>query len=643
MGYVNNEEGKRLRRLRDRSRHYRQLLDTLPYGVVVQLGGEIRYANQAAAQLFGVESAQLVGMRYADLVLAAAPTGQPFVEQQTLRRVDGRLVEVEATTQLFSRGKRRYAQTVLREYLASRAPRETPAERLRMVAESKTAVIVLDAIGDVVQWSQDAEAMTGYTANEMIGHALMQLIPEDETERYDFEEILRRTVKTGRTQMEGWKRRKDGSRFYAMLVFTVLLDGAGGVAGFSLSMRDLTDRATGTNTLRETEEQLRQAQRMEAVGRLASGIAHDFNNLLTAIQGHAQFLTEDLEPTHPSRADVDEILHSSERAAALTRQLLAFSRGQRLQPESIQLNSVVTAMERLLRRVISEDITVDSVLDPQLWSVRADPSQVEQILVNLIVNARDAMPRGGRITIKTANSELATSYAQRREEVEPGQYVMLAVSDTGVGMDAATQAHIFEPFFTTKAPDKGTGLGLSTVFGIVRQMNGHIYVYSEPSQGTTFKVYLPRAGARVAGHAHDSQLRDRARPGEGVLIVEDDDSVRALARRVLEARDYRVWLAGSAEEAMQILNDFSSDLAVLITDVVLPSRGGRDLADLASQRWPHLRVVYMSGYTDEELRRHGVLGANDYFVEKPFTPEALARRVRQAIDDGNVNLLQNQP
>jgi two-component system, cell cycle sensor histidine kinase and response regulator CckA len=260
--------------------------------------------------------------------------------------------------------------------------------------------------------------------------------------------------------------------------------------------------------------------------------------------------------------------------------------------------------------------------------------------VNLIVNARDAMPRGGQITIKTANAELATSYAQRREEVEPGQYVMLAVSDTGVGMDAETQSHIFEPFFTTKAPDKGTGLGLSTVFNIVRQMNGHIYVYSEPNQGTTFKVYLPRAGARPAQH-HDMP-RDRAREHEGVLIVEDDDSVRALARRVLEARDYRVWMAGSAEEALQLLKEVGSEVSVLVTDVVLPSKGGRDLAEQALDTWPHLRVVYMSGYTGEELIRHGVLGADDHFIEKPFTPEAFARRVRDALDGVPLSLLRNR-
>jgi CheY-like chemotaxis protein len=289
-------------------------------------------------------------------------------------------------------------------------------------------------------------------------------------------------------------------------------------------------------------------------------------------------------------------------------------------------------MERLLRRVISEDIALESLLEPQLWAVRADPSQIEQILVNLIVNARDAMPRGGRITIKTANAELATSYAQRREEVEPGEYVMLAVSDTGVGMDRDTQARIFEPFFTTKGPDQGTGLGLSTVFGIVKQMGGHIFVYSEPDQGTTFKVYLPRAGAPAPAYIGDTQKRDRSRSGEAVLVVEDDDSVRALARRVLESRGYRVWLASSPEEALDILQQYGTEMSLLITDVVLPSMSGHDLVDRVRRDLPRIRVLYMSGYTDVDVVRQGNVTADEHFLEKPFTPEAFAHKVREILD-----------
>ena len=635
MGLLNEQHKHAfVRRLRARQRQYREMLELLPHGVVVHVRGVIKYANSSAARMLGVITPrQLLGRRYSDLVVSATPSSHLHTEQQTLRRYDGKLIDVEATTQMFSRGKQRLSQVVLRQTSNDNGGSVTAAERLRMIAESSTAVVMVDPIGDVIQWSQGAEQMTGYSAEQVVGRSLSVLNTDDESGRYNFETLLRNTVKTGRSTIEGWKRRRDGSMFYAAEVVTAMFNADGGVSGFAVSIRDLTEQSGASVALRQTEEQLRQAQRMEAVGRLASGIAHDFNNLLTAIQGHAQFLNEDLTPEHASRADVEEILHSAERAAALTRQLLAFSRGQSIQPETIQINNVVIAMERLLRRVISEDIGLESVLDPHLWSVRADPSQIEQILVNLIVNARDAMPRGGRITIKTANSELATSYAQRREEMEPGEYVMLAVSDTGIGMDKDTQARIFEPFFTTKGPDKGTGLGLSTVFGIIKQMGGHIYVYSEPGQGTTFKVYLPRAGSLQPAHISNAQSRDRSVGGETILVVEDDDSVRALTRRVLESRGYRVWMAASSEEALNVLRDYGDEMSLLVTDVVLPSMSGHDLVERVRKQWPQLRVLYMSGYTDDDVRRQGAVDANDDFMEKPFTPEAFAHKVREVLDD----------
>jgi two-component system, cell cycle sensor histidine kinase and response regulator CckA len=635
MGLLNEQQKNRfVRRLRARQRHYRELLEMLPYGVVVYSKGVIRYANTAAARILGaVKSAQIIGHRYADLVMSAAPSSQQPIEQQTLRRFDGKIVEVEASSHAFMRGKQHMNQVVWRAVAQDPSPGVTAAERLRMVADAATATITLDPVGDVTQWCQAAEQMTGYSPSQIIGRSWSVLTAPEESERQILDEILRATIKNGRCQVEGWKRRRDGTMFYATQLYTALFNANGGLAGFALSLRDLSEQPTSSTTLRETEEQLRQAQRMEAVGRLASGIAHDFNNLLTAIQGHAQFLSEDLPAGHASRADAEEILHSADRAAALTRQLLAFSRGQSLQPETIQLNTVVTAMERLLRRVISEDIALESVVEPDLWAVRADPSQIEQVLVNLIVNARDAMPHGGRITIKTANAELATSYAQRREEVEPGEYVMLAVSDTGVGMDRDTQARIFEPFFTTKGPDRGTGLGLSTVFGIVKQMGGHIFVYSEADQGTTFKVYLPRAGAPQPAFIGDAQKRDRSRSGEAVLVVEDDDSVRGLARRVLESRGYRVWLASSPEEALDVMRDYGAEMSLLITDVVLPSMSGHDLVDRVRGHFPSMPVLFMSGYTQGDVLRQGSVTSEEHFLEKPFTPEAFAHTVREILDE----------
>jgi PAS domain S-box-containing protein len=510
---------------------------------------------------------------------------------------------------------------------------------LRAAIDATSAVIILDQIGDVVHWSNAAELLTGYRPEDMIGRSITLLVSEEEAGHFDFRDVLRQTVKSGRTQFDGWQRRKDGTVFYAAQSYTALFGRHGEVAGFSVAIRDMTEQPAAA-ALRQTEQQLRQAQRMEAVGRLASGIAHDFNNLLTAIQGHAQFLAEDLSPGHPSRADVDEIKYSAERAAALTRQLLAFSRGQALQPEAVQLNNIITAMERLLRRVISEDISVESKLAADLWTVRADPTQIEQVLVNLIVNARDAMPRGGHISIKTGNVELTPAYVQDHDALEPGDYVMLAVSDTGVGMDRETQARIFEPFFSTKGPDEGTGLGLSTVFGIVKQMNGHIFVYSEPGFGSTFKVYLPRAGGAAQRPAHIST--ERARANEAVLIVEDDDAVRGLARRVLETRGYRVWTCSGADKALEILAEYGPELSLVISDVVMPEMSGQQLASRIRKAWPHIGIVFMSGYSDEDVRRHGMVGESDFFIEKPFTPESFAHRVREVLDELEISLPQNQ-
>ncbi|HEX6062564.1 MAG TPA: ATP-binding protein, partial [Longimicrobiales bacterium] len=294
------------------------------------------------------------------------------------------------------------------------------------------------------------------------------------------------------------------------------------------------------------------------------------------------------------------------------------------------------------RRVISEDISVESQLEEHLWNVRADPTQLEQILVNLMVNARDAMPRGGRITIRTVNAQLSSEYVEGREEVEPGDYVMLAITDTGIGMDRATQARIFEPFFTTKGPDKGTGLGLSTVFGIIKQMGGHIFVYSEPGHGTTFKIYLPRAGG--------SSPRRRAvvppsgaSSNESVLIVEDDDAVRTLARRVLDSRGYRVWTCSGAEEALDIMQQYGDDMSLVISDVVMPGINGQELSRRIQTLWPHVAVLFMSGYTDDDVRRNDLIGAADYFIEKPFTPESFAHKVRTVLDERALSLPRNRP
>ncbi|HTU23282.1 MAG TPA: HDOD domain-containing protein [Gemmataceae bacterium] len=388
--------------------------------------------------------------------------------------------------------------------------------------------------------------------------------------------------------------------------------------------------------LRRSEEQLRQAQKMEAIGQLAGGVAHDFNNLLTIISGYSDLLLNGLlGPQDAAREAVLEIRKAAERAATLTRQLLAFSRRQVLTPQVLVLNSVVQDMDKMLRRLICEDIQLTSHLADNLDPVKADPGQIEQVLLNLAVNARDAMPQGGRLTIETANVVLDETYTRSHPGLRPGPFVMLAVTDTGCGMDAATQARIFEPFFTTKGPGKGTGLGLATVYGIVKQSGGSIYVYSEVGHGTSFKVYLPRTDETLAPPvrpAESTPLSSRAGGQETLLIVEDDDSVRALTRTVLRGQSYHVVEAVDADEALRWVEEHTQPIHLLVTDVVMPGMSGRALAERLTALRPELKVLYVSGYTDDAVVRHGLLEAEIAFLQKPFTPASLARKVRELLD-----------
>ena len=391
------------------------------------------------------------------------------------------------------------------------------------------------------------------------------------------------------------------------------------------TQRDVSDQ-------RRLEEQFRQAQKMEAVGQLAGGIAHDFNNLLTAILGNTQLLLRDLPPGDAMRGDVEEIRKASERAAGLTRQLLAYSRRQMLQPETLDLNVVVAEMDRMLRRLIGEHITLVTVPAPDLGSVRADPSQIEQVLVNLVVNARDAMPQGGRLTIETANADLDAAYTQDHLGSAAGSYAMLAVTDTGTGMDATVRAHLFEPFFTTKEVGKGTGLGLATVYGIVKQSGGHISVYTEVAKGSSFKVYLPRVERPVARAAPLTSRPGVSRGSETILVVEDDPAVLALSCRALEAEGYTILSASDGANALRIVERHGGAIHLVLTDVVMPGMSGRELAEQMIARRAGIRILYMSGYPGDAAVHHGTLVPGSAFLQKPFSPDGLARKVRETLD-----------
>lgn len=398
----------------------------------------------------------------------------------------------------------------------------------------------------------------------------------------------------------------------------------------SLAEKERTD---ALEALRDTEKQLLQSQKLEAVGRLAGGVSHDFNNLLTVILGYSDITKRNLADSDPLQRNVDEIIKASERAASLTRQLLAFSRKQVMQPKVFDMNTVVNDLGKMLRRMIGEDIELRVNSATDLGNIKADPVQVEQVIMNLIVNARDAMPKGGKLSIETANVYLDESYSREHVSVTPGDYVMLAISDTGIGMDEQTRQHIFEPFFTTKEQGKGTGLGLSMVYGIVKQSGGNIWVYSEKGRGTTFKLYFPRVTAEAEEYRRAANMLEVPGGSETILLVEDAELVRTLARQVLETAGYRVFEASSADAAIRICDRINGDrIDLLLTDVVMPGMSGNDMSRIILVKQPGMPVLYMSGYTDDAIVQHGMLEAGINFLQKPFTPVALAMKVREVLD-----------
>jgi nitrogen-specific signal transduction histidine kinase/ActR/RegA family two-component response regulator len=392
---------------------------------------------------------------------------------------------------------------------------------------------------------------------------------------------------------------------------------------------DVTER-------RALEEQLRQSQKMEAVGRLAGGVAHDFNNLLTVIRGYSELMLEEFADSDPLRDEVEEIKKAADRASGLTRQLLAFSRQQVLAPKVLDLNIVVGNMERLLKRLLGENIRLGSSLANELGRVKADPGQIEQVIMNLAVNAKDAMPRGGKLTIETANADLDETYTHEHVGAKPGKYVMLAVSDTGSGMSQDIRQRVFEPFFTTKEIGKGTGLGLSTVYGIVKQSEGYIWVYSEPGRGTSFKVYLPRVDEPADARPAPEPAKSRYRGTETILLVEDEDGVRALVKQVLSRNGYTVLEARHGGEALLHCERRAEEIHLLVTDVVLEQMSGTELSSRLAQLRPGMKVLYISGYTDDAIVHHGVKEGT-HFLQKPFTTEALARKIRQVLDESKPN------
>jgi len=469
-------------------------------------------------------------------------------------------------------------------------------------------------------------AMFGYAGPpELIGRDLRVLVAPDEIPRVEGYAAACQEGGPAPPRYEFQGVRRDGTLIWVETLMSVTSWRHG--TALLATFVDVTER-------KRLEDHLRQSQKMEAIGRLAGGVAHDFNNLLTVISGRAQIELLRPELSGPSRRNIDLIAEAASRASTLTKQLLAFSRKQVLQPRVLDVDIVVARMEPLLRRLIGEDIDLVTATEPGLGRVRADPGQLEQVVLNLAVNARDAMPRGGRLTVETANAELDEAYARQQADVHPGPYVILAVSDTGVGMDAETRAHLFEPFFTTKGVGEGTGLGLATVYGIVKQSGGHITAYSEVGRGTTIKIYLPRVDAASEVRGAEPEPVVLRRGSETVLLVEDDEAVRELTCEVLEMHGYTVLAVADAGEAPRVLEGASRPIHLLVTDVVMPRLSGRELTERLRSLRPGLRVLYISGYADTAVVHHGVLDPGTPFLQKPFTPDALLRSVRKVLDGG---------
>jgi two-component system cell cycle sensor histidine kinase/response regulator CckA len=607
--------------------------------VHLDAAGLVRKINAAAEEITGYKSAEVEGASWFELLVPRDRYPYVWEEFERLMRegVTAGSFENPILTKQGDERQIMWRNTTLREGdrivgiiafgmdVTDRRRAEGQQARLSRVVEQATeSIMITDAQGTITYVNPAFESISGYSRAEVIGQNARILKSGHQDAafyRRMWETLARGEVWKGRLV----NRRKDGTLFQEDATIGPVRDASGRLVNYVAVKRDVT-------TEMRLERQLIQAQKMEAIGRLAGGVAHDFNNLLGVIVGYGEITRRDLRGDDPLTGKVDQILKAAERAAGLTRQLLAFSRQQVLQPKIVDLNVIVSDVEKMLRRLIGEDILLTSSLDPGLGSVKADPGQIEQVLMNLAVNARDAMPEGGHLTIETRNAELGPDDAARRPPTLAGRYVMLAVTDSGMGMDAETQSHLFEPFFTTKEMGKGTGLGLSTVYGIVKQSEGYIWCYSEVGVGTTFKIYLPRVDEE-ASPAHKLSAVRLAHGSETVLLIEDDGALRDVVREILEGAGYTVLVADGGAQALQIADEHTGAIQLIVTDVIMPGLSGRKAAERIKAARSEVRILFISGYTSDAIAKHGVLEAGAKFLSKPFTTEDLLRKIRDVLDD----------
>jgi two-component system cell cycle sensor histidine kinase/response regulator CckA len=532
------------------------------------------------------------------------------------------------------------AVTVTESKNAEEALRASETRYRRLFESAKDGILILDFdTGKVVDANPFLISLLGYSHAEFLGKNVWDLSPSKDVavSRDAFRELQEKEyVRYEDLPLEA----SDGRLISVEFVSNVYLVGQTKV--IQCNIRDITERKRTDEVHKKLERQLQVSQKMEAIGILAGGVAHDFNNLLSVILSYTEFAMQALREGDPLKADLLEVKKAGDRAAVLTRQLLAFGRKQLLQPVALSLNHVAEGVEKMLRRILGEDIDFVQVLAPDLGVVRADPGQMEQVLMNLVVNARDAMSAGGKLTIETSNVELDEEYAAHHVSVKAGPYVMLAVTDTGCGMDEQTKTQLFEPFFTTKEKGKGTGLGLSTVYGIVKQSGGNIWVYSELGLGTTFKIYLPRELSVKATATRLRAILQPARGTETILLVEDEEALRKVAKRSLEAAGYTVLVASAGDEALLVSAQHTGVIHLLLTDVVMPRMSGKMLAYELVKTRPTTKVLYMSGYADNAFVHHGVVDEKTHFISKPFTATEIVQRIRSVLDHHVDNVSEGQ-
>jgi len=635
--------------LRTERQKFQMLSEHAPFGMVmIDQDGTFAYINPKFKELFGYDLKDVPNGRswfrkaypdpsyrhnvisawMHDLRIFARGEKRPRVFTVTCKDATEKIVNF-ISVQLGTGEHLMTCEDITEQMRVEEILRESEEKYRTLFEGSKDAVFITTRQGKFVDFNQSFLDLFGYSKDELMSlHAQETYVHPEDRRRFQKEIEQKGFVRDYELKL----RKKDGKEMDCLLSASVRRGKDGTILGYQGMIRDITERKRAEQEMRILEEQLLQSQKMEAVGRLAGGIAHDFNNILTIIKGYSQLSLSELKEDDPLRENVEGMQKAADRASDLIRKILAFSRRQVMEMRVLDLNGLLMELDKLLRRIIGEDIDLVTVLAEDLGRVKVDPGQIEQVILNLAVNAKDAMPNGGKLTIETANAELDEAYARSHIAVTPGPHVMLSVSDTGTGMPPEVKERIFEPFYTTKENGKGTGLGLSTVYGIVKQSGGNIWVYSEPGQGTTFKIYLPRL-EELKEEIPEKMVREElARGSETIMVVEDEEELRKLAVRILGKQGYTVLEASQGQEALLICEKHEQPIHLLITDVIMPGMSGRELSERLLSLHPEIKILYMSGHTNGAIIRHGVLEVGVKLLQKPFTPDALVRKVREVLE-----------